>query len=295
MHLEIIQEYLDEYQPKEYYSEEYRDPIAAYLQDHLPNIVRCFVHKALRSSNTAHERSESNTIRPFQDQLHPAASESDDAEVLDENAGEGESEKHPLSHEQLSSSASHRPTQRPSTPPLSLTHDNNGSDCTSEDLLEVADMVSIHDKVHPDDAIEHTATKIFVCKGVLKNGQNWGCNKEFSQAWWLGRHFKSDEGMQCFFPLFRQGASERKWNLQAMQDGLLNKLITVFVENLVVHVMQTPLSMLSLIDLFDMNPGGSSDTQASPLYRYPWWRLDDDVRRLLCDTGKVGDARGSRI
>jgi hypothetical protein len=44
------------------------------------------------------------------------------------------------------------------------------------------------------------STKSFVCGGVLKNGQPWGCGRSFKRADVLARHYKSEKGRACRLP-----------------------------------------------------------------------------------------------
>jgi len=98
---EVLHESLAEDPTEEYDSKEYHDPIAAYLSDNLHYIVRRFVDKALRLSNTVHRRVVTNASR---NQLNPIASGSDEADVLDESASEIEADSvspEPPSKEEL--------------------------------------------------------------------------------------------------------------------------------------------------------------------------------------------------
>lgn len=54
--------------------------------------------------------------------------------------------------------------------------------------------------------------------GVLKNGSTWGCKKGFAKADALGRHFKSEQGMQCIVPLLLEVGPKKDWNVQINQE-----------------------------------------------------------------------------
>ncbi|KAF2735193.1 hypothetical protein EJ04DRAFT_395103, partial [Polyplosphaeria fusca] len=50
----------------------------------------------------------------------------------------------------------------------------------------------------------HSAEKMFICKGILRNGEGWGCHRRFARAHTLGRHFRSKFGQACIRPLFEE-------------------------------------------------------------------------------------------
>jgi len=277
MLLEIIEDSL--YGHNLYDFNSLRPELANYLRCLVPRIVRRFVDRALISSERVHNQPETNSIRSSYEQFHSVSCESDDADVLEENAGESGTH-----HEQPLSSASQGPIQPSSTSPLSLAHEDNVSNSTSTDLLEVADMASVHDSIYDLDATEippsnetqtthnpggtyhcklcsksftrafslrsherthlaerpfvcntfeeafsrphvlskheqlHTRDKEWVCMGIFKNGDNWGCYKRFLKPEGLGRHFKSEQGMQCIAPLIMEEASEKGWELGMGSD-----------------------------------------------------------------------------
>jgi hypothetical protein len=63
----------------------------------------------------------------------------------------------------------------------------------------------------------HSGEKKFVCRGSLKDGNNWGCGRRFARADALGRHFRSEAGRVCIKPLMDEEARER--NLQNPEPG----------------------------------------------------------------------------
>jgi len=50
----------------------------------------------------------------------------------------------------------------------------------------------------------HSGDKKFVCKGSLKDGNNWGCGRRFARADALGRHFRSETWRICFQTLIEE-------------------------------------------------------------------------------------------
>jgi uncharacterized Zn-finger protein len=54
----------------------------------------------------------------------------------------------------------------------------------------------------------HTGETSHACRGVLKNGQHWGCGKSFARADILGNHHKSKKGQACLLPLLREREQE---------------------------------------------------------------------------------------
>jgi hypothetical protein len=65
----------------------------------------------------------------------------------------------------------------------------------------------------------HSGEKKFVCRGNLKDGNNWGCGRRFARADALGRHFRSEAGRVCIRPLLEEEAVEKGgWNEQ-MNNG----------------------------------------------------------------------------
>ena len=50
--------------------------------------------------------------------------------------------------------------------------------------------------------------KTHVCRGVLKNGEQWGCGKSFSRADILSSHHKSKTGSVCLLPLLQEQEME---------------------------------------------------------------------------------------
>jgi hypothetical protein len=50
--------------------------------------------------------------------------------------------------------------------------------------------------------------KQFVCKGKLKNGQDWGCRKMFARLDTLKSHHKSAIGQACILPLLKEQENE---------------------------------------------------------------------------------------
>lgn len=55
----------------------------------------------------------------------------------------------------------------------------------------------------------HSGEKKFICRGVLKEGNNWGCGRRFARADALGRHFRSEAGRVCIRPLLEEEAQEK--------------------------------------------------------------------------------------
>ena len=47
---------------------------------------------------------------------------------------------------------------------------------------------------------KHYSVKAFICEGVLRNGQTWGCGKSFMRADILSNHHKSKKGKKCIAP-----------------------------------------------------------------------------------------------
>ncbi|GMF00313.1 unnamed protein product [[Candida] boidinii] len=48
---------------------------------------------------------------------------------------------------------------------------------------------------------------LFVCKGTLKDGSNWGCGKRFARTDALRRHFQTESGKECIRPLIEENKS----------------------------------------------------------------------------------------
>lgn len=64
----------------------------------------------------------------------------------------------------------------------------------------------------------HSGEKKFVCRGNLKDGNNWGCGRRFARADALGRHFRSEAGRVCIRPLLEEEAQEKGgWDGQQQQ------------------------------------------------------------------------------
>lgn len=59
----------------------------------------------------------------------------------------------------------------------------------------------------------HSGEKKFVCRGVLKDGNGWGCGRRFARADALGRHFRSEVGRVCILPLSQEQAAEKAGDL----------------------------------------------------------------------------------
>jgi hypothetical protein len=66
----------------------------------------------------------------------------------------------------------------------------------------------------------HSGEKKFVCRGNLKDGNNWGCGRRFARADALGRHFRSEAGRVCIRPLLEEEAQEKGgWDGQQQQPN----------------------------------------------------------------------------
>ncbi|KAF2142630.1 uncharacterized protein K452DRAFT_226407 [Aplosporella prunicola CBS 121167] len=65
----------------------------------------------------------------------------------------------------------------------------------------------------------HSGEKKFVCRGVLKDGNGWGCGRRFARADALGRHFRSEAGRVCIRPLLEEEAAEKGWDLGAASQA----------------------------------------------------------------------------
>jgi hypothetical protein len=64
----------------------------------------------------------------------------------------------------------------------------------------------------------HSGEKKFVCRGVLKDNNSWGCGRRFARADALGRHFRSEAGRVCIRPLLEEEAQEKGgWATQNQQ------------------------------------------------------------------------------
>lgn len=50
------------------------------------------------------------------------------------------------------------------------------------------------------ESTSHSATNQHTCGGLLKDGSQWGCGKEFSRRDILKRHWKSEKGIKCYLP-----------------------------------------------------------------------------------------------
>jgi len=125
----------------------------------------------------------------------------------------------------------------------------------------------------------HTGMKRFICNGVLKDGTGWGCSKGFAWADALGRHFKSEQGMQCILPLFKEELSEQGGSLQALQElGLLGMAMPSSGANRQPRFTQAPQSMHTTqtqhppADEDGMNDSSISTLPADLLLRYPEFR-----------------------
>jgi len=68
----------------------------------------------------------------------------------------------------------------------------------------------------------HSGEKKFVCKGVLKNGESWGCGRRFARADALGRHFRSEAGRVCIRSLLEEEAAEKGYTDLLPQDPNLH-------------------------------------------------------------------------
>ncbi|PVH98773.1 hypothetical protein DM02DRAFT_673149 [Periconia macrospinosa] len=50
------------------------------------------------------------------------------------------------------------------------------------------------------ESVAHSSTSTFSCGGLLTDGSQWGCGKEFSRRDILTRHWKSEKGRRCYLP-----------------------------------------------------------------------------------------------
>lgn len=65
----------------------------------------------------------------------------------------------------------------------------------------------------------HSGEKKFVCRGVLKDGNGWGCGRRFARADALGRHFRSEAGRVCIRPLLEEEATEKGWEMPGINSS----------------------------------------------------------------------------
>jgi hypothetical protein len=56
--------------------------------------------------------------------------------------------------------------------------------------------------------LTHAVEKKFACSGVLKSGENWGCNATFSRQDKLADHFRTKIGQQCVKPVLAEEREE---------------------------------------------------------------------------------------
>lgn len=54
----------------------------------------------------------------------------------------------------------------------------------------------------------HSASSIFICGGILKNGMTWGCGREFNRGDSLNRHWTGEKGKACILPKQQEEESE---------------------------------------------------------------------------------------
>ncbi|KAI5948971.1 CRZ1 [Candida theae] len=64
-----------------------------------------------------------------------------------------------------------------------------------------------HDRKRHEDL--HSGEKKFQCKGVLKNGQPYGCGRKFARADALRRHFQTEAGKECIRLLIEEEEEEK--------------------------------------------------------------------------------------
>lgn len=64
-----------------------------------------------------------------------------------------------------------------------------------------------HDRKRHEDL--HTGEKKFQCKGLLKNGEPYGCGRKFARADALRRHFQTEAGKECIRLLVEEDEKER--------------------------------------------------------------------------------------
>jgi hypothetical protein len=102
----------------------------------------------------------------------------------------------------------------------------------------------------------HSGEKKFVCRGVLKDNNNWGCGRRFARADALGRHFRSEAGRVCIRPLLEEEAQEKGgWeaqNQQPMDNGMYQQQMSQNFGGMM-HAPQQNFQG------FPQGPGGSMD------------------------------------
>lgn len=70
---------------------------------------------------------------------------------------------------------------------------------------------------HTRHMSKHTGEKGYVCRGVLQNGDHWGCGKSFSRADILSSHHNSKIGRACRLPWLQEQEQEHS-QMQGTQD-----------------------------------------------------------------------------
>lgn len=65
-----------------------------------------------------------------------------------------------------------------------------------------------HDRKRHEDL--HSGEKKYQCKGMLKNGQPYGCGRKFARADALRRHFQTEAGKECIRLLIEEEEEEKK-------------------------------------------------------------------------------------
>lgn len=65
-----------------------------------------------------------------------------------------------------------------------------------------------HDRKRHEDL--HSGEKKFQCKGMLKNGQPYGCGRKFARADALRRHFQTEAGKECIRLLIEEEEEEKR-------------------------------------------------------------------------------------
>lgn len=65
-----------------------------------------------------------------------------------------------------------------------------------------------HDRKRHEDL--HSGEKKYQCKGMLKNGQPYGCGRKFARADALRRHFQTEAGKECIRLLIEEEEEEKR-------------------------------------------------------------------------------------
>jgi hypothetical protein len=58
-----------------------------------------------------------------------------------------------------------------------------------------------------------------VCRGVLNNGEHWGCGRQFVRGDALARHFRPKAGLVCIRELLVEEAAERGYTDLLLQSA----------------------------------------------------------------------------